>query len=211
MRVRLDHDRPRRIGQPEAILCEGKALADLDAILGALPGRPTLLTRLAPERHAALAAPPKDYDPASRTAIVNGCLPARTGRVRVVTAGTGDLPVALEALRTLRFGGLSPDLIADIGVAGLWRLEEQIESIRDSDAVIVVAGMDGALVSVIGGLVGVPVIGVPTSVGYGAAEGGRTALNAMLASCAQGVLVCNIDNGFGAASAVLRILEARAR
>jgi NCAIR mutase (PurE)-related protein len=128
----------------------------------------------------------------------------------VVTAGTSDLRVATEAARTLHFTGVRHTVYADIGVAGLWRLTERIEEISQHDVIIVVAGMDAALASVMGGLVGKCVIGVPTSVGYGVAAGGNTALNAMLASCGQGVVVTNIDNGFGGACAAVRVLNSLA-
>ena len=127
--------------------------------------------------------------------------------VAIVAAGTADSPVAREAARTLRHEGVEATLVSDVGVAGLWRLMERIAEIARHPVVIAVAGMDAALASVLGGLVPGAVIAVPTSTGYGAAEAGRTALNAMLASCAPGVTVCNIDNGYGAAAAALRILN----
>jgi NCAIR mutase (PurE)-related protein len=125
----------------------------------------------------------------------------------VVAAGTSDVAVAREAARTLRYYGEPVAEITDVGVAGLWRLLERIEEIRRMKVIVAVAGMDAALPTVIGGLVSSPVIGVPTSVGYGVAEDGRTALHAMLASCAPGLVVTNIDNGYGAACAALRILR----
>jgi pyridinium-3,5-biscarboxylic acid mononucleotide synthase len=128
-----------------------------------------------------------------------------TGPVAIVMAGTSDLPVGRETARTLAFAGQPFREYTDIGVAGLWRLLEKIEDIRSSPVVIVAAGMDAALVSVVGGLVSSPVIALPTSVGYGVAEGGATALHAALASCAPGISVVNIDNGYGAACAALRI------
>jgi NCAIR mutase (PurE)-related protein len=128
--------------------------------------------------------------------------------VAIVMAGTSDLPVGREAARTLSFVGQAYREHTDIGVAGLWRLLERIEDIRLSPVVIVAAGMDAALVSVVGGLVSAPVIALPTSVGYGVALGGATALHASLASCAPGISVVNIDNGYGAACAGLRILRA---
>jgi len=209
-----DYDRRQRLGMPEAVFCEGKdaqSLASLLIELHARPDHPTLLTRLSraqfeqfsPALQAAL-----DYEPVSGTAMLHGVLPDRPGRVAVVTAGTSDLKVAREAQRTLAFMGVATQLYSDIGVAALWRLTDRIEEIRAHDVVIVAAGMDAALVSVMGGLVGKCVIGVPTSVGYGVAAGGMTALNAMLASCGQGVLVVNIDNGFGAACGAIRILNA---
>jgi NCAIR mutase (PurE)-related protein len=131
--------------------------------------------------------------------------------VAVVCAGTSDVAVAREAARTLRYYGEGAVEISDVGVAGLWRLLERIEEIRKHRIVIAVAGMDAALPTVIGGLVSGVVIGVPTSVGYGVSNGGQTALNAMLASCSSGLVVANIDNGFGAACAALRILRSAAQ
>lgn len=149
-----------------------------------------------------------EYDAESATAIMHGCLPAREGTVAVVTAGTSDLTVAAEAHRTLGFLGFTTNLIADVGVAGLWRLLERVDEITAYDVVIVVAGMDAALASVMGGLTGQPIIAVPTSTGYGVAADGESALRSMLTSCAQGIAVTNIDNGFGAACAANRILLA---
>jgi NCAIR mutase (PurE)-related protein len=131
--------------------------------------------------------------------------------VAVVTAGTSDLPVAREALRTLAFYGLPARAIADVGVAGLWRILQHEDELRRYPAVIVVAGMEGALFSVVGGLVRGAVIAVPTSTGYGAARGGETALHAALASCAPGVVTVNIDNGYGAACAAIRVLGTHVR
>ena len=131
--------------------------------------------------------------------------------VAIVMAGTSDAPVGYEAARTLAFNGQAHRLYVDVGVAGLWRLTERIEEIRQASVVIVVAGMDAALISVVGGLVSSPVIGVPTSVGYGVAAGGMTALHAGLASCAPGVAIVNIDNGYGAACVALRIMSAHGR
>ncbi|PLW70728.1 nickel pincer cofactor biosynthesis protein LarB [Pseudohalioglobus lutimaris] len=213
MTVNYDYLRRERLGMPEAVLCAGKDMVSLNSIvaeLAARPDHPVLFTRmeagqlggLDPEHRAAL-----DYDALSSTAVLHGHLPARPGNVAVVTAGTSDLRVAMEAARTLHFTGVSHKVYADIGVAGLWRLTERIEEISQCDVIIVVAGMDAALASVIGGLVGKCVIGVPTSVGYGVAADGTTALNAMLASCGQGVMVTNIDNGFGAACAAIRVLN----
>jgi NCAIR mutase (PurE)-related protein len=126
-----------------------------------------------------------------------------------VTAGTSDVPVAREAVRTLRFEGFAAEEIVDVGVAGLWRLLRRVEDLQRFPVVIVAAGMDAALPSVVGGLVGGLVIAVPTSVGYGVAAGGQTALNAILASCAPGIVTVNIDNGYGAACAAMRALGGR--
>lgn len=203
-----DVDRLARLGMPEAIFCEGKDDAALNAIVADL-AQPTLFTRLSPDRYAALNAADTemDYDLRSHTAFLHGTLPPTFGRVAVVTAGTSDLRVAGEALRTLQFSGVTAELTADVGVAGIHRLLARIDHIRSFDIVIVVAGWDAALASVMGGLVGQPVIAVPSSTGYGVAAGGTSALHSMLSSCGQGVLVTNIDNGFGAACGAIRILN----
>jgi hypothetical protein len=213
---RLDWARASRTGTSEAVLCEPKSAAQIGAIVAhaAELDRRLLLTRLGPRKFARLAASARsalDYDDATRTAILGGLPVDRAvGRIAVVCGGTSDLPVAGEAARTLAFAGEEATVIADVGVAGLWRLTERLDEIRRHRVVIAVAGMEGALFSVLAGLVPCAVIAVPTSVGYGVAEGGRTALHAALASCASGLAVVNIDNGFGAAHAALRILgEAR--
>ncbi|SDP64120.1 AIR carboxylase [Desulforhopalus singaporensis] len=135
-------------------------------------------------------------------------MPARsTGRIAIVSAGTSDGPVAWEAARTITYLGIANDIYEDCGVAGLWRLTERLDEINTADAVIVVAGLDAALLSVIGGLTSRPIIGVPTSVGYGVAAKGKAALASMLSSCAPGVTIMNIDNGYGAACAAARIVN----
>jgi pyridinium-3,5-biscarboxylic acid mononucleotide synthase len=213
---RLDWQRAGRTGTSEAVLCEPKSAAQIDAIVAHATelGRRLLLTRLGPRKFSRLSGPARDgldYDAATRTAILGGLPAARgTGRVAIVCGGTSDLAVAREADRTLAFEGEAATLLADVGVAGLWRLMERVDDIRRHRVVIAVAGMEGALFSVLAGLVPCAVIAVPTSVGYGVAQGGRTALNAALASCASGLSVVNIDNGFGAAHAALRILGERA-
>jgi pyridinium-3,5-biscarboxylic acid mononucleotide synthase len=210
--VNFDFQRRERIGLSEAVFCPGKTPEQIgEAIELAQAHRvPLLLTRLAPETFATLPPPAQaslDYDPSSRTAIVGPWRPpAGEPALAVVTAGTSDLPVAREALRTLAFNGLSAREITDVGVAGLWRILKHEEELRRYPVVIVVAGMEGALFSVVGGLVGGVVIAVPTSTGYGAARGGETALHAALASCAPGVVTVNIDNGYGAACAAIRVL-----
>jgi NCAIR mutase (PurE)-related protein len=210
---RHDHARTERIGMPEAVLCDAKNVEQVRNIaieLAAAANSPCLFTRLTLEQFEALPADIVhrfDVDPLSRTAFLDGTLPTRPGRVAVVAAGTSDAPVAAEVVRTLQFSGVSGELIVDVGVAGIWRLQERLDDIAAADIVIAVAGMDAALVSVLGGLIGRPIVAVPTSVGYGVAAGGSTALNSSLASCAQGVTVVNIDNGFGAACAAVRMLS----
>ena len=224
-----DTARRERTGLDEAIFCAGKSLAQVEAILAhaEAAGRRLLLTRLAPADHAALPAERTarlDYDPVSKTAILGApgaspgsvALPAGSKgdgepRAGVVTAGSSDVPVAREAARTLLYDGHPCREIYDVGVAGLWRLLERLDEIRALDVVIAVAGMEAALASVLGGLVPGAVIAVPTSTGYGVAAGGETALRAALTSCAPGITVVNIDNGYGAACAAARILNARPR
>ena len=213
----LDWGREPRTGVAEAVLCEPKSPAQIAAILGAAAGNGArlLLTRLAPEQHDTLPAALRerlDFDPLSRTAILGGLPPGRPVEgALIVAAGTADLGPAQEAARTLAFHGHAAPLIADVGVAGLWRLNEQLGRLRQARVLIVAAGMEGALFSVVAGLVAAPVIALPTSVGYGVAAGGAVALHAALASCAAGVMAVNIDNGFGAAAAAIKIIEAARR
>ena len=213
---KLDLARHERIGLDEAIFCAGKTSEQIAAILDAFPaGGGLLLTRLDGEKFAALPARLRDaldYEPLSRTAVHGAPRVPRGGDpVAVVMAGTSDLPMGREACRTLAFNGQPHAAFTDIGVAGLWRLLERVEEIRRAPVVIVAAGMDAALVSVVGGLVRAPVVALPTSVGYGVAQGGMPALQSALASCAPGVTVVNIDNGYGAACAALRICNMLAR
>lgn len=212
--ILFDHARGARIGLPEAVFCEGKpfeALLDLLAQFGRGSERPVLFTRLAPEVFARVPASVReryDYHPLSRTAFGESLPPRTRGGVAVVSAGTADGFVTWEAARTLAYLGIPHRVFEDCGVAGLWRLTERLEEINGFDAVIVVAGLDAALASVLGGLTPKPVFGVPTSVGYGAARGGHAALASMLSSCAPGVAVMNIDNGYGAACAAARVVNA---
>ncbi|WP_277396074.1 nickel pincer cofactor biosynthesis protein LarB [Mycobacterium camsae] len=212
MTLRYDYARLARIGMPEATFCLNKTTQQLRAIVTELVGRtdnPVLFTRMSDSQYQAvrdLAGNSMDYDSESATSFMHGCLSPREGTVAVVTAGTSDIPVAAEACRTLEFLGFTATRVVDVGVAGLWRLLERVEDIGACDVVIVVAGMDAALASVMGGLTGQPIIAVPTSTGYGAAADGHSALHSMLTSCAQGIAVTNIDNGFGAACAANRIL-----
>ena len=213
---KVDFERGARIGLDEALFCESKTVDQISAIVDAVRAKTgrMLLTRLDRSKYEALLArhgAELEYDSLSRTAILGDPHPTLPmAPVAIVMAGTSDLPVGREAARTLAFAGQPYREYTDIGVAGLWRLLERIEDIRSSPVVIVAAGMDAALVSVVGGLVSAPVIALPTSVGYGVALGGTTALHAALASCAPGISVVNIDNGYGAACAALRIMRAMA-
>lgn len=211
--IRLDLQRHERLGFDEAIFCAGKAVPHLVQILDIAQQSSLrmLLTRLSSEQLSQLPAAHQsriDYEPLSRTGYF-GTPHETTGDVRlaVVAAGTSDVFVSREAARTLRYYGVPHIEMTDVGVAGLWRLLERVEELRRMSVVIAVAGMDAALPTVLGGLVSATIIGVPTSVGYGVAAGGHAALNALLASCAPGLLVTNIDNGYGAACAALRILR----
>ena len=211
--ARIDHHRAIRQGQPEVVFCEGKTVEQVVAIcdrLAAATGS-FLGTRCSEPQAAALAArfPRAVWHPLARVIVyatrhVAPMVPD-TGGILVVSAGTSDLPVAEEAAVVAEAFGHSVTRLADVGVAGLHRLLSETERLREARVVIVVAGMEGALPSVVGGLVAVPVIAVPTSIGYGASFGGLAALLGMLNSCAAGVTVVNIDNGFGAAAAASRI------
>ena len=210
----VDHHRALRQGVPEAIYGPGKSPGQCVAIVGELLAHgagPVLLTRCDQAQvDAVLSAHRATYGEPEVTA---GCLlfrrPTATSerRVLVMTAGTSDLPVADEAALTLAAYGFAPDRLSDVGVAGLHRLLAHLDRVTAADAIIVVAGMEGALASVIGGLTSVPVVAVPTSVGYGSGLDGVTALLAMHASCASGITVVGIDNGFGAASAIARMVR----
>jgi pyridinium-3,5-biscarboxylic acid mononucleotide synthase len=211
--INLDHDRTRRLGFAEAVYSESKNVDQLTEILNQAGLRQInlLLTRLSVAHFESLPEKYRtslDYDPVSQTAFFGQLRPPSKGtEIAVVTAGTSDVPVALEAARTLRFYGHDVLTINDVGVAGLWRLLDRLESLNQMSVVIAVAGMDGALPSVVAGLVSGCVIAVPTSVGYGVANRGQTALHAALASCAPGLVVVNIDNGYGAACAAIRIVQ----
>jgi NCAIR mutase (PurE)-related protein len=206
----VDHHRALRQGAPEAVYGPGKSAEQCVRIVGELLSHgsgPVLLTRAADSQLKAVVAAHGEGEQ------LGGCIlwrrpPTGDGvRVLVATAGTADTPVADEAAITLAAHGIAADRLHDIGVAGLHRLLAHVDRVTAADAVIVVAGMEGALASVIGGLTSRPVVAVPTSVGYGAGLDGVTALLAMHASCASGVTVVGIDNGFGAATAVARMLR----
>jgi len=206
--ARVDHHRALRQGLPEAVYGPGKTPEDVALVVGELLAGgtgPVVLTRADKAQfEAALAV--------DATATVRGATAVwrraaeRGEQVAVVTAGTADLPVADECATVLWAHGLDPVRITDVGVAGIHRLLAEVEVLQAADAVVVVAGMEGALTSVVGGLTGAPLVAVPTSVGYGASLEGVTALLGMLASCASGLTVVGIDNGFGAACAVMRWL-----
>ena len=207
--ARLDIDRARRTGDPEVVYGAGKTPQQVHELLQTLranhPDRPVLATRLSTETQELVASLPDcTVDPVGRTAVV-GSLPALSGTVAIVSAGTSDGPVAAEAATTAQVFGAGVDVINDVGVAGLHRVMGVRDRLAAADCLIVVAGMEGALPSVVGGLVGVPLVAVPTSVGYGASFGGIAALLAMLNSCAPGVTVVNIDNGFGAGVFAARV------
>lgn len=205
----VDHHRMLRQGMAEAVYGPGKSPEQCARIVAELLGNgtgPVLLTRADADQIAAVLAVDEDAVVEAGCVLWRAPVPRRDVRVAVITAGTADRPVADEAVITLAAHGLVADRLDDVGVAGLHRLLAHVDRVTVADAVIVVAGMEGALASVIGGLTGKPVIAVPTSVGYGAGLDGVTALLAMHASCASGVTVVGIDNGFGAACAVRRLV-----
>jgi hypothetical protein len=211
--ARVDHHRALRQHAGEAVYAPGKTPRQCAEIVVELldepGGTPVLLTRADPEQVAASleAAPGGEVLTTGPLAVV--CwrpAPDRTGQVVVVTAGTADLPVADECSAVLRAFGFAPVLVADCGVAGVHRLLSSADEVAGADAVVVVAGMEGALASLVAGITGAPVVAVPVSTGYGAAFDGITALLAMHASCAAGLTVVGIDNGFGAACAIARML-----
>ncbi len=208
--ARIDTDRPRRTGMPEVIYCPGKTAEQIVQIMKTLhdAGQHVLATRATPEQAAAvkMAHPEVDYHPIARALTWQaGLRPEPVGGVGVVCAGTADLPVAEEAALTAEWMGAKVARIADVGVAGLHRLLRHLSVLREQRALVVVAGMEGALPSVVGGLVHRPIVAVPTSVGYGMNLGGVAALLAMLNSCAPGITVVNVDNGFGAGVAAATI------
>jgi hypothetical protein len=200
----IDNHRELRRGHPEVIFCTGKTVDQVQRIVESMLTRRVniLATRATPAMYQAVLerAPDADYNPLGRTLSIRRFeRPLTNGYIAVVTAGTADLPVAEEAAVTALLFGNRVERITDVGVAGLHRLLAQIDRIRGARAIIVIAGMEGALAGVVAGLVDKPVIAVPTSVGYGANFGGLSALLSMLTACAGGVGVVNIDNGFGAA------------
>lgn len=209
----VDHHRTVRQGMPEAVYGPGKSPEQCVRIVTELlthGSGPVLLTRASEAQTKAVLAEHPHGSAESGSVVWRLPEPVRHDRrVLVVSAGTADVPVVDECVLTLRCFGYTPDRLTDVGVAGLHRLLAHVDRITSAEAVVVVAGMEGALASVIGGLTGAPVVAVPTSVGYGAGLDGVTALLAMHASCASGITVVGIDNGFGAACATHRVLGAR--
>jgi NCAIR mutase (PurE)-related protein len=209
----VDHHRALRQGAPEVVFGEGKTAQQIAGIAKELArtGQNVLVTRLDEEkaRTVCAAMPELVYKPVARVATLEQAPRPTLGTrpVALVSAGTGDLPVAEECAETLRMLGAQIERVYDVGVAGIHRLLHRRDVFERTSVVIVVAGMEGALPSVVGGIVAGPVIAVPTSIGYGVSLGGIAALAGMLSSCASGVVVCNIDNGFGAAFATARILR----
>lgn len=208
-----DKERQARTGAAEAVLCEGKTPEDLLALIEfhLKATHPVLLTRLSADFWAGLAPELSQkihYNPQARTAVIN---PQNTiidrDSIGVICAGTSDVPLAQEAIETLAFYGYAAPLVCDIGVAGIWRLMDRIEEIRQFKVIIAVAGMEAALFSVLGGLVKAPIIALPSPVGYGVNAGGTTALNSALGSCSPGIMTVNIDNGFGAAISAVKIMN----
>ena len=209
----IDFDRKDRIGIPETIFCLDKEINQIKNICNDLDKeKTTLFTRLSINKYSKL---PKKiqkilkYNDISSSAIY-GKIPTikESYNVAIVCAGTSDMPSVSEAHQTLISSGQYSKIFADLGVAGLWRIQKYLNEIKKFKIIIVAAGMDGALPSVLGGLVSQPVIAIPTSTGYGVSNKGNTALNSMLASCSPGITVVNIDNGYGAATAAIRILNA---
>jgi pyridinium-3,5-biscarboxylic acid mononucleotide synthase len=208
--ARVDVDRAARTGDPEVVFGQGKTPDQVVGILRTLhdrhPDRAVLATRMSDEAIALVRAelPDAGVHEVAR-AVTLGPVPTARGLVAVISAGTSDAPVAAEAALTATVHGAGVERIEDVGVAGLHRLLEARERFAEADCLVVVAGMEGALPSVVGGLVGIPLVAVPTSVGYGASFGGLAALLAMLNSCAPGVSVVNIDNGYGAGVFAARV------
>lgn len=203
--AQVDHHRELRQGMPEVLFGEGKTVEQICAIMNAMSGKGSnvLVTRLDPEKAGQIQPvfPAAEYHTAARCLALEHKKVEQRGKgtILVISAGTSDIPVASEAVVTARFLGNHVEQIFDVGVAGIHRLLARGEQLAAASVIIVVAGMEGALPSVVGGLVDKPVIAVPTSIGYGASFGGIAALLGMLNSCASGVTVVNIDNGFGAA------------
>ena len=212
-----DISRKQRLGFDETIFCASKTPDQIHRLLQAAlrAEEPLLLTRLDSEKFSALSSELSerlDYDEVSQTAVLGHLLvPEDTPRVAIVSGGSSDVRVAREAARTLQYYRVGVHEIYDVGVAGLWRLLDRVEELRDMSVVITVAGMEGTLPSVVAGLVPGLVIAVPVATGYGVAANGVTALHSALASCAPGLVVVNVDNGYGAGCAALRMLNVMQR
>lgn len=208
-----DTSRKERLGFDETVFCAGKTPDQINRLLQAAleADESLLLTRLDTGKFSALSSVLRgrlDYDEVSHTAILGGVTPREDApRIAIVSGGTSDVRVARETARTLHYYGLGVREIYDVGVAGLWRLLEHIDELRNMSVVITVAGMEGTLPSVVAGLVPGLVIAVPVATGYGVAANGMTALNSALASCAPGLVVVNVDNGYGAGCAALRMVN----
>ena len=208
-----DPDRRSRTGLDESIFCASKTVDQIAHIVSQISQgkRRALVTRLAQEQYSKLPERIKDlieYDPLSSTGLVGApAQQTQSNFVAIVSGGTSDAVVVGEASKTLEYYGFLPSIFQDIGVAGLWRLMDSVEILTKFPVIIAVAGMDAALPTVLGGLVPSVIIAVPTSVGYGVTAGGHAALNSLLSSCVPGIVVVNIDKGFGAACAAVRILN----
>lgn len=209
--AKIDHHRGLRSGMPEVIYCQGKTVPQIKKIIQSMnrAGHSILATRLSKESFNKLKSSlPKlsEYNERAKTLVIDkNKSKKRQGLITIITAGTSDIPIAEEASVTARALGSETETIFDVGVAGIHRLLDNLEQIRKARVIVVVAGMEGALASVVGGLVDQPIIAVPTSIGYGASFGGVSALLTMLNSCATGIAVVNIDNGFGAGCMAHRI------
>lgn len=209
--AKIDHHRGLRSGMPEVIYCQGKTATQIKKIIQSMyrVGHPILATRLSREIfHKLKKFLPGtfEYNETAQTLVIEKNKPKkRTGLITIITAGTSDIPIAEEASVTAQALGSKTETIFDVGVAGIHRLLNNLEKIREARVIVVVAGMEGALASVVGGLVDRPIIAVPTSIGYGTSFGGIAALLTMLNSCATGIAVVNIDNGFGAGCMAHRI------
>ena len=202
MKYNIDFEREERRGFPEAIFCEGKELKEIIEIIGAMLNKKinVIATRVKEDVYEKVKEKFSDalYNKDARCITLKVIEKEKKGKVCIVTGGTADIPVAEEAKVSAEFYGCNVETIYDIGVAGIHRLFDNLDRIKDADIVIVVAGMEGALASVVTGLIDIPVIGVPTSIGYGSSMNGLSALLSMLNSCSPGLSIMNIDNGFGA-------------
>lgn len=208
----IDYDREDRIGFPEVVYGAEKSIGDLSKIIEdyASNGKNVLVTKLQKKKAGVLLKeyPKGTYDLQSGIFILNELNKIQgNAKVAILSAGTSDIHVVNEAFHTLRFMGVKSKRIKDVGVAGIHRLLDKVETLKNFKVLIVVAGFEGALPTVVGGLLRQPIIAVPADVGYGVAKGGKVALNSMLSSCANGISVVNINNGYGAAMAAIRILN----